>query len=263
MCGEKFDRSWSDEWNAKTNEWDFDEEIEWNDVAAMAEEFSGNQRESEQTQERAWKLPEKPAREGEVQRENTEVLKLEEVMTDLGDGNYELLGHGTVSAELAERIMIEGVEVGGPERDTDTDSNFGYLSHKFETLRDELDTWRHNAAQQIVLLRVPVKYKLPFGSHNQNTYGVFYHDQEDEQSAESDGQRGVYESDYVYGWYDAGTGEVHKNANYHGDLNNPEDVAYMEKVYEGIKQSYLEQLSDDEREDFEAVAKMYYDYQPE
>lgn len=255
----------------KWDEWDFGEEIDWemedagtetgettwDDVAKMAGGFGENG----ENEGEAWQLPEKPAREAERIDEAGEIVDLSEVMEDLRDKRYELLGHGTVSAELAEKIMNEGVEVGGLGRDTDTDSNFVYLKHNYGDLKETLDHWRHNEAREIVLMRVPVKYKLPFGSHQKDTYGVFYHDEEEH--GNYGGSRGKYEGDYIYGWYDAGSGKVHKNANYHGDLDNEDDAEYMEKAYQGIKQSYLEQLPEDERAGWEAYTKMYYDYEPE
>lgn len=223
-------------------------ETTWDDVAEMVGSFGENE-------EKVWELPEKPAREIEEIDETGEVVDLLEAMEDFRDKRYELLGHGTVSAELAEKIMNEGVEVGGSGRDTDIDGNFYYLDHDDGKLKEALDRWQHKEAQQIALVRVPVKYKLPFGNFKKDTYGVFYHDEEE--------GRGKYEGDYVYGWYDAGSGMVHKNANYHGNLDDEEDVAYMEEVYQGIKQSYLEQLPEEERGDWEELTKMYYDYTPE
>ncbi len=254
------ERSERDEWN----EWDWGEKVDWgtgetavektatwNEVAEMAGQFDEND------QKRVWGLPEKPVREVERKQNGGETVKLDEAMEELQDGRYELLGHGTTTVDLAERIMNEGVEVGGSGRDTDIDSNFYYLDHDYENLKKTLDNWQHEEAQQIVLVRVPVKYKLPFAGLGKNTYGVFYHDKDEH------GTKGVYEGDYVYGWYDAESGMVRKNANYHGSLDNEEDVKYMEEVYQGIKQSYLETLPEDEREDWEELTKMYYDYVPE
>lgn len=253
MSGEKIE-------NAKdgVDEWDFGEEIEWNmgddgteratwdDVAEMAG--------FEESEQEVWQLPKKPVREAERLEGAGEIVDLAELMGELQDGRYELMGHGTVSADVAKKIIREGVKVGGPGRDTDIDSNFFYLDHDYEGLKGTLDNWQHKNARQIALMRVPVRYKLPFGNFKKDTYGVFYHDE---------GDGGVYEGDYVYGWYDADSGMVHKNADYHGDLDNAADVEYMEKVYQDIKQSYLEQLPEDERGDWEELAKMFYDYTPE
>ena len=73
--------------------------------------------------------------------------------------------------------------------------------------------------QIIKKYRIPIKYKSAPGS-SVAAYVPFY---------TGDDRVGVYDKEYAYGWYDAEKDEVHLNPNYHGDLDDEKDVAYLER----------------------------------
>lgn len=232
----------------------------------------------------SWDIPEKPERPPNDIKKEEEIISLEQASQELLDGRYELFGHGTISSDFAISILGQGLLAGGYDRDTDMDSNFLPLGgNDLENLEDSLNHWGHKDAQFIVLFRVPVKYKLPFRYGTKEMYSVFYHNGQDdiereannepeddgwdeEESSDdldSDSIKGVYESNYIYGYYDANTGFVHKNSSYNGSLDNPADVAYMESVYDSIKSEYLSTIPEGERQNWKNRAKFYYEYQPE
>lgn len=242
------------------SEWDdFFDDTEWDDPEDSTityddlknVPFAGEQTETLAPQ---YIIPPKPPRETTPDLQS-EIISLEEVMTDLSDPRYELLGHGT-KTELIPQILQEGIRAGGDGRDTDIDSNFYALNHELESLQNTLNHWQHNDAKQIVLFRPPLKYKLASPSqHSKSTYGVFFHDS-------TEPGVGYYEPEYIYGWYDASSGLVSKNSNYHGNLDDPSDVAYLEQVYQDTKSSYLQSIPEADRADYELANNIYYQYEP-
>lgn len=231
-----------------------------------------------------WDIPDKPERPQNDIKKEEEIISLEQASKDLLDGRYELFGHGTISSDFAISILRQGLLAGGEGRATDMDSNFLPLGgNDLENLEDSLNHWGHKDAKFIVLFRVPVKYKLPFRYATKEMYSVFYHNGQDNieieanNESEDDGldeeeksedwysshDKGVYESNYIYGYYDANTGLVHKNTRYNGSLDNPTDNAYMQSVYDSIKSDYISTIPEGERQSWENRAKFYYDYQPE
>jgi|GEM_PF-6410486 len=202
--------------------------------------------------------------------EKAEVVPLAEVLKELSDPRYEELGHGTTSAENAESIMEKGLQVGGFGRDSSISGNFLALSNDNpDNLSDTINKWQHKNAKQIILFRVPVKYKLPAGlfldqsdpTGSSMNYPVFYTPNKDD--GDGYGVEGTYNSDFVFGWYDADSGQVHKNPNYRGDLDNPDDVAKMEESYRQAKQAALKKITDnDQREEFLGYANAWHNYDP-
>ena len=147
-----------------------------------------------------------------------------EIKEVFDDDRYEILGHGTTSSENAESIVAEGLNVGDESgyfaRDVDVLANFCPLANNdTERMHNFLNNWEHKNAKQIVLYRIPIKYKSAPGS-SVAAYVPFY---------TGDDRVGVYDKEYAYGWYDAEKDEVHLNPNYHGDLDDEKDVAYLER----------------------------------
>jgi hypothetical protein len=229
-----------------------------------------------------WEIPVKPDRDQPGNEKDLEIITLEDAMADLADLRYELMGHGTPTKDTAESIVRQGLVVGGTARDTDIDTNFIRLDWDYELMKQGLDHWKHNDAKFIAILRVPVKYKLPFLTNSKEQYSAYYHNgtdrvvlasknlddddhggwEEEDQDSRSNPE-GVYEGDYFYGFYDANTGKIHKNPNYHGSLDSSVDVEYVESVYGQIKSSFLETMSEDEIPGWLNAASVYYDYKPE
>jgi len=228
-----------------------------------------------------WEIPEKPDRDQSGIEKDPEIITLEDAMADLADQRYELMGHGTSIINSAESIIRQGLLVGGISRSTDIDSNFDRLDWDYVSIKESLDHWKHKDAKYIAIFRVPVKYKLPFHNDSKEQYSAYYHDGTDrvvlasKNIADSDGgwgeddqdsrfnPEGVYEGDYFYGFYDAGSGNIHKNPNYHGSLDSSVDVEYMENVYGDIKSNFSKRMTEAERLDWLKVASIYYDYKPE
>ncbi len=190
------------------------------------------------------KFPEKPLREEMDRPIIEEVVSLKEAISDLSDMRYELLGHGTSSESSAKSIIEEGLFV----KDSAILSNASPLFREEHELKECLDSWRHRDSKHIALLRFPVKYKLPF-SFSEKMYGVFF-------------EKRKYEREYIYGYYDANTGMVHKNPRYRGNLDKEEDVKYMETVYSNICDVVLDSLRGDMRESWDQQRKTFYDYKP-
>lgn len=202
-----------------------------------------------------FEIPEKPLR-GEMNRPIIEeVVSLHDAVSDLSDMRYELLGHGTSSESNAKSIMEGGLLV----KDSYILSNAISLPREEQELKEYLDSWGHRDSKYIALLRFPVKYKLPFDS-SEKVYGVFFEKVNSESSY--DEVRGKYEREYIYGYYDVNTGMVHKNPRYHGNLDNEEDVQYMETVYSDICDVVLDSLRGDERESWDQQRKTFYEYKP-
>ena len=49
---------------------------------------------------------------------------------------------------------------------------------------------------------------------------------------------GTFDKEYAFGWYDAENGTIHLNPDYHGDLDNEKDVAYLEREKERIEKHF-------------------------
>ncbi len=202
-----------------------------------------------------YKIPEKPLREEKDRPIIEEVVSLKEAISDLSDMRYELLGHGT-SSELNVKSIIEG---GLLVKDPSVLSNAIPLYRKEQELKECLDSWRHKDSKYIALLRFPVKYKFPFSS-SEKIYSVFFTKVNSESSYNE--VAGIYEGEYIYGYYDANTGMVHKNSRYRGNLDKEEDVKYMEAVYSNICDVVLDSLQGDDRESWDQLRKTFYDYNP-
>lgn len=236
--------------NAGGSEWDIlsdmpdfsefnDDNIEW--------DFDGIQNEKEPSHSGLYDLVEAPAamkamEEPHVERTSEEseqkpggVVSWDEIKDVFSDERYELLGHGTRSREDADSILASGLRVGNQSgydaRDTDIDSNFYRLKRNPDEMHDILNNWEHEEVKHIVLFRIPVKYKTPSSnSYAASSYVAFY---------TGDGTKGTYDKEYAFGWYDAERDEVHLNPDYHGDLDNKKDVAYLEREKERIEK-YLD-----------------------
>lgn len=203
-----------------------------------------------------FKIPEKPLREEKDRPVIEEVVSLKESISDLSDMRYELLGHGTSFESNAKSIIEGGLLV----KDPSILSNAIALPRQEQELKECLDSWKHRDSKYIALLRFPVRYKLPFDS-SEKGYSVFFAKVNSESSHHE--IAGIYEGEYIYGYYDANTGMVHKNSRYRGNLDNEEDVKYMETVYSNICDVVLDSLRGDERESWDQLRKtLYYDYKP-
>ncbi|HOZ44841.1 MAG TPA: hypothetical protein PLN39_02455 [Candidatus Dojkabacteria bacterium] len=202
-----------------------------------------------------FKIPEKPLREEKDRPIVEEVVSLQEAISELSDMRYELRGHGTSSESNAKSILEGGLLV----KYSPILSNAISLPRKEQELKECLDNWEHRDSKYIALLRFPAKYKLPFYS-SEKVYGVFYTKVNSDSSY--DEVEGIYEGEYIYGYYNANTGMVHKNPRYRGNLDKEEDVKYIEKVYSNICDVVRESLQGDERESWDEERKTFYDYNP-
>ncbi|MDR0591373.1 MAG: hypothetical protein LBG75_02370 [Candidatus Nomurabacteria bacterium] len=102
----------------------------------------------------AFVAPEHGAEEVEVE-EQFEKQPLEDVFEALSDERYLVYGHGTLKQDSARSIMDNGLnsyhhELAGTAKTLDTGS--------FDELQDELSSWRHLNAKNIVLLRLPKQF---------------------------------------------------------------------------------------------------------
>ena len=233
---------------------DFGDSANWETVSEQSPVFSHNLLRSN-TQ--IFEIPSKPERQTDDFEQQETIISFDEAIRDLSDPRYELWGHGTTNANNASSILQQGLIVGGEGRDTDMDSNFAALGHDSASLKEALNHWKHNNSKNIIFFRPPVKYKLPFRSNTKEMYSTYYHDDNSDNN-----DRGVYERDYIYGYYDAITDKVHLNPHYHGNIDDMDDTKYMETVYDNIKDTYVQSLPEEERQDWESLTNMYYDYQP-
>ena len=69
------------------------------------------------------------SKQNEREQPQFELVPFAKIAKSLEDPRYEEVAHATISAENAEAILREGLNVGGEGRDTDIDSNFKYLSN--------------------------------------------------------------------------------------------------------------------------------------
>lgn len=170
----------------------------------------------------------------EKEKKEGGVVDWEKIKDVFNDERYEILGHGTSSAERADSILAEGLHVGDTTgympRDTDIFANFMPLGNNDpDTMRGAMENWPHRDSKQIVLYRIPWQYKSAPGS-SVAAYVPFY---------TGDSKAGTYDKEYAYGWYDVENGTMHLNPDYHGDLDNEKDVAYLEREKERIEK-YLD-----------------------
>lgn len=166
----------------------------------------------------------------ESERKEGGVVEWEKIKEVFNDDRYEILGHGTVSAEKADVILAGGVRVGDASgyfgRDTDIFSNFIPLGNNDpDTMRGAMEHWPHKNSKHIVLYRIPWQYKTAPGS-TVAAYVPFF---------TGSPKAGTFDKEYAYGWYDAENGMMHLNPDYHGDLDNEKDVAYLEREKERIE----------------------------
>lgn len=161
--------------------------------------------------------------ENEEKRGGT--VSWDEVKDLFADGRYEILGHGTSSDDRAENIIKTGLNVGNQSgydygRDTGILANFCPLANDNpDRLHDSLNHWEHRNLKEIVLYRIPWQYKTAPGQ-SVAAYVPFY---------SGDPIKGTFLPEYAFGWYDAKTDMMHLNPNYHGDLDDENDVAYLER----------------------------------
>ncbi len=187
-----------------------------------------------------------------------EVVSFAEIAEELENPRYEVLGHGTTSAENAKSILNGGLKVGGPGRDTDIDSNFIPLANNdSKALLKSAENWQHNDAKFIVLYRIPFEYKLPMANLlGAETYRMFYEPNDGNPDAKS----GKYSKDFAYAFLDVNTGMVYKNNEYKGDLDNPEQKAEMERKYQLLRNETASKIVDpEEREVFLAIAERWHE----
>ena len=161
------------------------------------------------------------------------VVEWEKIKEVFNDDRYEILGHGTTSTERADAILSEGLHVGDDSgyfaRDTDIFSNFAPLGNNDpDAMRGAMDHWPHKNSRQIVLYRIPWQYKTAPGS-SVAAYVPFY---------TGNTKAGTFDKEYAFGWYDAADGAIHLNPDYHGDLDNEKDVAYLEREKERIEKHF-------------------------
>lgn len=196
--------------------------------------------------------------QAEQEKQQFEVVSFAEIATELADPRYEELGHGTTSVENARGILQEGLNVGGPGRDTDIDSNFVYLANNNpDKLRDSIENWEHKDADYIVLYRIPFEYKIPSANmQGAETYSMFYEPKDNDSNANS----GKYNKDFAFAYIDVNTGLVYKNNKYKGNLDDPDQKAEMENKYQFLRNETANKIIDPEdREGFLAMAENWHE----
>ncbi len=199
------------------------------------------------------------SKQNEREQPQFELVPFAKIAKSLEDPRYEELAHATISAENAEAILREGLNVGGEGRDTDIDSNFKYLSNNnSEKLRNSAEDLgrEHKNAKFVVLYRIPFQYKLPTTQpKSSETYRMFYEPNDD-----LDAPSGKYNQDFAYGYLDVTTGFVNKNNTYRGDLDDPEQKADMEAKYKLLRDEAANKISDSEaREVFLSMAESWHE----
>ncbi len=237
---EKLKRGNEEAADSAADEWaSLGDDIEWGDFAANESEDDKPNREvpSVLAVEAPFKGQRDAMTESHVERTPEEsekkeggVVSWEKVKAIFNDGRYEILGHGTTSSKNADGILAEGLHVGDKSgyfaRSTDIYANFKPLGNDDpDEMKAAMENWDHKDAKQIVLYRIPWRYKTAPGS-GVEAYVPFY---------TGDEKAGTFNKEYAYGWYDAKKQEVHLNPDYHGDLDDEKDVAYLNREAERIE----------------------------
>lgn len=202
-----------------------------------------------------WVVPDKPSVELGTNDNENMIISYDDVLDELQDSRYFILGHGTLE-ESAKQILENGLFVGNGggyfAADTDIDSNF--LSLDFEDkeqVKESLDNWKHRDYKHIVLYRMPKQHIMQVGSNGKaESLAVGFHYDNNPENY----YRGVYEREFIYGYYDSNTSMIHKNLFYHGDLDKIEDAEFMKNTHEFLKEDFDRHLKqENENSEIEEV----------